>query len=637
MASEKIVVNGALVLCSWTKQPVGDLMGNTANYRIYRIVTVGEVNNGIFGLDDAFLTEKDAGPYLRLDPFPVCQSPDYERALNDISVYLGDLINKSGNENERDLIRQRQALLLSLAAKAQEYQDSSRENRQNLCLLELLDHWFNCSTTLYIDNYMQKLEELINGWGAQREQIKVLVDNVKGAFEEKHGTEYKMLDPFTESSETQQQRRLTMDESLALLKSSSEKQKLSTDRDSIAASLNKYSTFCDDMKKKLSEAVYRFQLDGSNKYVDQDSDHLTDKGEALTELVDSELKRLDDTTIRGLINKYELAGEYQKLYNYIKSMKADFTPLLTNAQSLKNELIKQAVVTENSYLMCRCGGKINIIDGGQWVEEVDFKVQDDIKNILLFAEKTIYGFLKKKGEYADQAVLEDCADTRYSVIMALNGIHLLLKSMGSSGKYMNIPDSDYVKRYYPLPNIKLDLTPQNEVESQENKKAVAREVASNLPFGLNWVFNVLFFMEDMSNIYTTEESSTMKNLAKGVVEDVFDTGMERAANSNGKIIENVGNVGKATGDVKNTIKWFGLLHDLMTKSYAMFIGEIKIEINTGWDKYSFKANYDGNGNRIDEPVYKKEYMGRDMFTNLGSAQYDFEGENYMYSILGGEK
>ena len=41
-----------------------------------------------------------------------------------------------------------------------------------------------------------------------------------------------------------------------------------------------------------------------------------------------------------------------------------------------------------------------------------------------------------------------------------------------------------------------------------------------------------------------------------------------------------------------------IIQDLMTISYALFIGKITIEINTGWDKYTYEADYDGEGTLI---------------------------------------
>lgn len=579
MASEKLVVNGALVLCSWTKLPTGDKMGNIENYKIYRIVTVGETNNGIFGLDDAFLTEKDAGPYLRLDPFPVCQSPNYARALYDISSYLVDLADKSDDVNEKELINLRRELLSSLAARAQDYQDIPRENRQNLCLLELLDHWFNCSTTLYIDNYMQKLEALIDSWDIKTEEIKVKVDTIKSAVEKKTEKKYTMQEFGSAKQENASQ---TLSERQEDLERAVKEGEITRKVNAITNFLNEYTTFCEDMKEKLSEAVYRLQLDGSDKYVDQNSDQLTEKGDALTGLVDDEVKRLDDTMIRGLIQEYQLTEEYQKLYDYIKSIKSEFAPLLEVAETLKNDLNSQAVVTENSYLMCRCGGKINIIDGGQWVDKVDFKVKEDIENVLLYAEETIYGFLKEKGTYLDAPITEDCVDTRFSVIIALNGIHALLNSMDIAGKYSNIPDSDYVKLLYPLPNIKIDLTPQNEVEDMANKDAVLREAYTHLPKYFKEIFMVLFYVVDISNMYSTEETNTMNEVFLGIFNDLTDAAKDKAKESDsaaGKTIESIeeSDFGKTASVVESGQKWYELLHDLMTKSYALFIGEIKIE------------------------------------------------------------
>lgn len=75
----------------------------------------------------------------------------------------------------------------------------------------------------------------------------------------------------------------------------------------------------------------------------------------------------------------------------------------------------------------------------------------------------------------------------------------------------------------------------------------------------------------------------------------------------------------------------------MTKSYALFIGKITVEINTGWDKYTFEGNYNGDGERIGEVLYRSNYMGKDIFTNLRIANFYDEGNPYMFEIYKGEK
>ena len=79
-----------------------------------------------------------------------------------------------------------------------------------------------------------------------------------------------------------------------------------------------------------------------------------------------------------------------------------------------------------------------------------------------------------------------------------------------------------------------------------------------------------------------------------------------------------------------------IIQDLMTRSYALFIGKITIEINTGWDKYTYEANYDGEGALIGNILYRKSYLGRDMFTNLGTAHFYDNGSPYMFGIYEGD-
>lgn len=231
-----------------------------------------------------------------------------------------------------------------------------------------------------------------------------------------------------------------------------------------------------------------------------------------------------------------------------------------------------------------------------------------------------------------------------------------------------------VRKKYPLLNISIDLVPQNEVEAME-----AGQAADNLPSGLNWIFKVLFFMVDRSDRFENE-GENVKKVAEGEVgvvaegwikEEDWDKLVEwkEAGSEAWDVVSNVADVVddvlkdkkelqkkeellkrvagtvkkidgndlvKAVNAVDPAVTWYQLLQDLMTRSYALFVGKITIEINTGWDKYTYEADYNEKGERIDDILYRKSYLGRDMFTNLGIAHFYADGDPYMYSIHEGD-
>lgn len=324
-----------------------------------------------------------------------------------------------------------------------------------------------------------------------------------------------------------------------------------------------------------------------------------------------------------------------------------------------------------------CGGRIEVLSSGQWVEELDSNVDERIAGILLFAEEHIYGLMQTYGAYADTPDTEDYANSRYSTLIALNGIHVLLRSMGKKGKYDAIKDMEEVRKKYPLPNISIDLVPQNKVEAMEARQAMAREAVDKLPFGLNWIFKVLFFMVDRSDRFENE-GENVKKVAEGevgvvaegwikeedwdklvewkeagseawdavsnaadVVDDVLKDTAEEELHKGLAILKKTANKVeeingngflKAINAVDSAITWYQLLQDLMTRSYALFVGKITIEINTGWDKYTYEADYNEKGERVGDILYRKDYLGRDMFTNLGMAHFYESGDSYMFSI-----
>lgn len=119
------------------------LDGKCGYFKLYRVVNLGETNNGIFGLDEAFLNEGNVGPELNIEPFPVCKSPYYVQALSDIVGYLGELKQKSKDPGEKVRIENRREVL------QQAMQQAIGEKRNFLgdlqvewkgeCVMELLE------------------------------------------------------------------------------------------------------------------------------------------------------------------------------------------------------------------------------------------------------------------------------------------------------------------------------------------------------------------------------------------------------------------------------------------------------------------------------------------------------------------
>lgn len=160
MAKEEFAVEGTLVECTMSIRTTKDGMGDPENFKAYRIIHLGEVNNGVFGLDEAFLNEHSDGAELYIDPFPVCRSPRYASALFDIVEYLRERRRSSKDLEERERIQARVSELTDLAHDAVDREQQLPGDWQGPCVMELLDYWFNCSDAVRIDNFMDLLEEL---------------------------------------------------------------------------------------------------------------------------------------------------------------------------------------------------------------------------------------------------------------------------------------------------------------------------------------------------------------------------------------------------------------------------------------------------------------------------------------------
>lgn len=706
MAKEEFAVEGTLVECTMSIRTTKDGMGDPENFKAYRIIHLGEVNNGVFGLDEAFLNEHSDGAELYIDPFPVCRSPRYASALFDLVGCLREQKRSSMDPEEQGRIEDRISLLSSFAQKAQEGEQRFHSDWQGPCVMELLDHWFNCSNAVRIDNFMDLLEELKGKQDEIFEALDHQAEQVLGKAEAAMGEELaqaRMMQLKGELPIAEQEKKSAGSWRVNLgdgerddwPKAIKAEEKPGQKKERAMRLLNEYGTIQNtlsrrhELKKELKRQInginLRYALDAefegrnggdyAGTYIDEDKDELANEVEAIRERLEAEVLALKDEKTEAVIKKYKLESFYTEYKELMGGLFGRIQKLTGEASRIQENLSSQAAVTAESYLVCRCGGRIKIVSGSGWVEKADLKVNENIISILLFAEEHIYGVMRKYGKYADQPETEDYRNSRYSTIIALNGLHVILGSMGVKGKYMDgsweedgenidgsgeekngemedsretkrryMEEREKIRRQYPLPNVSIDIVPQNEVEAGEHRKAVMREAAGNLPLGLKWLFKVLFFVEDMSNRFENEGMDKLEEEAKGAIEDggrdVWEGTMDGMEKSENSLVHEIGKFGGEATDLAfaldDTVKWCKLLQDLMTKSYAVFIGKITIEINTGWDKYVYEANYDGNGEQIGEVLYRSSYMGKDMFTNLGTAHFYDDGNPYLFQIYKGE-
>lgn len=704
MAKEEFAVEGTLVECTMSIRTTKDGMGDPENFKAYRIIHLGEVNNGVFGLDEAFLNEHSDGAELYIDPFPVCRSPRYASALFDIVEYLRERRRSSKDLEERERIQARVSELTDLAHDAVDREQQLPGDWQGPCVMELLDYWFNCSDAVRIDNFMDLLEELkekLVGILADLDrQAEKVLDEAKAAMGDDLAQAQLML--LKGELPIMEQEKLLLDFGQINLGDGKKgdwpnpvkaEEEPSLGKEKAMELLWEYGVICGklsrrhELKEGLENRVnginLRYALDAefssqdgegyAGAYIDEDKDELADEVEAIRIQIEEEVIGLQDEKIKAVVKKYKLEEFYAKYEEAMGGLFGQIQELNREASKIQEHLSSQAVVTAESYLVCRCGGRIKIVSGSGWVEKADLKVNENIISILLFAEEHIYGEMRKYGKYADQPETEDYGNSRYSTMIALNGLHVILGSMGVKGKYMDdsweedgenmegseeengemedsretkrryMEERGKIRRYYPLPNISIDIVPQNEVEAREHQKAVMREVAGILPLGIKWFFKVLFFMEDMSNHFENEGADKLVKEAKGVLKeggkDALKGGIEVVKKNKDLqwLGDAAGGITDAAFAVDDIISWCKVLQALMTKSYALFIGKITVEINTGWDKYTFEGNYNGDGERIGEVLYRSNYMGKDIFTNLRIANFYDEGNPYMFEIYKGEK
>ena len=212
----------------------------------------------------------------------------------------------------------------------------------------------------------------------------------------------------------------------------------------------------------------------------------------------------------------------------------------------------------------------------------------NIVDLLLFAENYLYDL---QNPNLNQ-------DIRFSIIKAFNIVHGGVLCLGGEGvsNLDYIIDEECEKSGKPAAHVEIKVRPMQELLKEERIMDAAKNGIGLAGGELVWVGVGMTFMFSFGDLIAnwsegkyveTEEKFNLVNL--GI--STFYNGYQILVGKRIEIIDEL-----ASGYFR-TISIVSIVEDLLYKSYAAFIGEIKVIVTTFHEQYEFSGKFDINGNK----------------------------------------
>lgn len=644
------VMNSSFVLCSCSAQPPkgtqGDNKYDIDNFEFYRVLKATEPNNGVYGGDNPIINETDCVPHINIEPFKNCRSKFYFNAVRDIALHaFGEMEKYSQGSEEYSY----------WYSKYYNYQEILRYTSSSSgiypCVMELLDSWFNTDDKTLMSNAIEKLEEAkkkqkdtydnasanlnsmedkldeyckvmrlelekeaaksietaaIGTWG----KVIVLLDKPRNVLYP--GEHYYVLSFAKMDSRGNVIRGGICSETPVL------EYEDFTDTDSYKEwkadddELNSIKTLINQLKTGIKEwkedevKTYVISDDELTDTYDGTSDeeekvYIDDMDVILNEI--SSLRSIADQITTGFEKYEETAGKYKvkrfcdRLRSEFAGIYNDLDNLYTEIEVIRSEIYKRTTVTEDSFLVCRCGGVIKVVINGEWVQQSNEMVKPNLIELLTYIEGDLFAKLKPN----------DSEDIRYSIIDAFNMTHetLLALSEQEQTNYDFIVDEGCENSQNELPAIEIIISPMKEI--MEKKKTVLGilNATTFLPYvgpyiQLALVFNDVVNYGDVSLFGGVTDAEAVASI---VLSEAIKP--KYMGNASKEVAKGLGNLSAGMVIIANAVSLWGALSNLLYKSYAYFVGEIKVNIYTFNYKYQYYGRYDIQGNKIDAYSYNR--------------------------------
>ncbi|MFW6680928.1 hypothetical protein ACOAOT_25195 [Lacrimispora sp. AGF001] len=637
------LLDSSYVMCSCARQaPSKCKKLDTECFEYYRLLNATDKNNGVFGKDSPFIRDIDCEPFINLDKFGCCQADNYVNAMNDIICNLNKSKKLYPVESPQYQALQNKFLYYSdCVTAAMNQQGIPKQGRNYPCVLELIDSWFNTDDKTRMSNKLEVIAQMKKLQGSYMKQIKESLVKLKQgsnkyikdegfapdlAYALTMGKEGKgnlgssnwkdakpavsknLLDYFDENEKKKRERK---EEKRKILNKELEAQS------EIIKNVNDYIKDVSEWANSNITSVYSADEDN-----DSDLVYIDDMDVVLSEI--SKLRSKSSvvlTSIKGfesIARKHGIEDKRSELEQEIQNIYTNFNTISTEIGKLRSNIYERPVVTEDSFLVCRCGGIVKVVQNGSWVNISKGRIEANIIDLLRFAEDRIHGdYIKSSNR-----------DQRFSRIKAFNIVHgIILYATGlEEAKPNYIIDEECEKARKPAPHVEIKIRPAKEVLKQAKYGEAAANAMTLISGPYEWIGVGLTIVLSVADIIESENFLTLDNV----------NSIEALSNvvyHNTKIMKEI--MKKATYDVvgevltqySNTVTLFSILEDILYNSYANFVGEIKITISTYYEEYQFTGTYNIMGDKEGEyipnnkPIQKSNFSQKVPSDNKTNIKY----------------
>ncbi|MGC6178035.1 hypothetical protein [Lacrimispora sp. 38-1] len=620
------LLDSSYVMCSCAKQaPAKCKKLDTECFEYYRLLRATDKNNGVFGKDSPFIRDIDCEPFINLDKFGCCQADNYISAMNDIMQNLYKSMKKFPQDSDQyKALLNKYEYYSDCVSSSLNQQGSAKQFRNYPCVLELIDSWFNTDDKTRMSNKLEVIAQIKKLQGSYMKQTRETLAKLKKGSNTYLKDQGFALD-LAYALPMGKEKKGNLDSSnWAVTKpvvfknllnyfDENEKKKREIEEEKKKI-LNKELNAQNDMIKHVNDCLKEVSdwANSNNTSVysaDEDSDsnlaYIDDIDTVLLEI--SKLKSKSSTaltSIRGfeaIAIKHGIEDKRGDLEQEIQNIFDNFTTLNSEICKLRRSIYERSIVTEDSFLVCRCGGIIKVVQNGNWVSISKSRIEANIIDLLRFAENRI---LKDYNNSSDR-------EPRFSKIKAYNIIHgIILYATGlEKAEPGYIIDEECEKARKPAPHVEITIRPAKEALKQAKYGEAAANAMTMLSGPYEWLGVGLTIVLSLADIIESGEFLTYDNFNS--IEAIGNIVYHKIVKSGESLAKTIG---KSVSQYSNIATVFTILQDVFYKSYANFVGEIIITVSTYYEEYQFKGNYDILGNKNGEytpsckPVQKSIFL-----------------------------
>lgn len=630
---KKEVVGRPYVMCSEAEiEPDYNGRYKSDQSAEYRRLVFQNEENGVFGTDDPFYAIHNPKPCVVInEPFSICRSEHFPETVFELNSYICKELK------EKDKYTKEEKMALSAKSTQYEniwnsilYRGEDRSLRIYPCILELIDSWFNPSDKVYLNNYMDCLDQidrlktdLIN----KQRSLKVELDK---------GFQKIVIEPNWELDEMENEKVKKLQVS--------------------------YSHFV---------SIYNSWILKKEIYSISDTDYLDNSKEINEEI--SVVTSALDALIKEALAFKSLAENYGKeafkpFYDCLIQLKSQFSELSKSINEIKEN--KYPVINMNSYLMCRCGGIIRIVSSGESFKTTKEHLQKNLIVILKHAEKNINKQIENvKNKYAgksgnkntdiDKAIrkafeeIENPDDKMMRLgdwlgaIGALRIVQKVLHSMGEEAE-----EEEYREIDVPEAKIRIYVKSVADAEELDHSNEALKGIASvgaaivghpevglffDAMSGLDWLTHQASYgWEDEVEVETRTTGEKVRDAvgtAIPVGADAISTAIAMVKLFAGCLGQVLSNVDFANNFIGYTWSVLSIAENLSYRSYDTDSYRIEMHVITYAKTYYYEEDFDPEGNKIRVETMNVAPTPYE-FTDLSSLSYE---ETEIAYCLYGEK